>query len=228
MMSDKWTPQLSAYLDGELGVAERAELERHLESCDECRADLQQLRGVVDWAAGYEGRAPANDVWPQISAAIGDTPSGVVQLATRRRAASRLIFSVPQSLAAAVALAVVGAGGWWLARATAPENPMASVIDISARDAGATVTATVAVAQKYGPAISDLERVLLEEEGILDSTTVRILRQQLAIIDRALTEAQEALARDPASDFLADHYTGMMKKKLSVLRAAAWKVEVSS
>ncbi len=227
-MNDKWTAQLSGYLDGELSADESTDIEQHLESCDECRTALQQLRGVVTWAADFEGREPANDVWPQIAAVIGDTPSGVVKLDARRRSPKRFVLSIPQSLAAAIALAVVGAGGWSLARLTAPESQMAAVIDISAPDAGATVMATIAVAQKYGPAISDLERVLLQENGTLDSTTVRILRQQLAIIDRALTEAQEALARDPASDFLADHYTGMMKKKLNVLRQAARNVEVSS
>jgi len=227
-MNDKWTAQLSAYLDGELTADKRTDLEQHVESCDECRTALQQLRGVVTWAADFEGREPANDVWPQIAAVIGDTPSGVVKLDARRRSPKHFALSIPQSLAAAIALAVVGAGGWSLARLTAPESQMAAVIDISAPDAGATVMATIAVAQKYGPAISDLERVLLQENGTLDSTTVRVLRQQLAIIDRALTEAQEALARDPASDFLADHYTGMMKKKLNVLRQAARNVEVSS
>ncbi len=227
-MNDKWTAQLSAYLDGELTADKRTDLERHVESCDECRTALQQLRGVVTWAADFEGREPANDVWPQIAAVIGDTPSGVVKLDARRRSPKHFALSIPQSLAAAIALAVVGAGGWSLARLTAPESQMAAVIDISAPDAGATVMATIAVAQKYGPAISDLERVLLQENGTLDSTTVRVLRQQLAIIDRALTEAQEALARDPASHFLADHYTGMMKKKLNVLRQAARNVEVSS
>jgi anti-sigma factor RsiW len=226
-MSDKWTAQLSAYLDDELSADERANLEQHLGSCDECRADLDQMKRVVGWAATYDGREPANDVWPEISAAIANTPSGVVKLDTRRQSRRGFTFSLPQSLAAAIALTVVGAGGWWLARATAP-NQMASVIDVSAPEAGATVTATIAVAQKYGPAITDLEQVLLQDDGTLDSTTVRVLRQQLAIIDRALTEAQEALARDPASEFLADHYTGMMKKKLNALRAAARKVEVSS
>jgi len=218
-MSDEWTTQLSAYLDGELSADEHAAVEEHLASCDECRADLQQLRGVVSWAAGYEGREPANDVWRQISTAIAGTPSGVVNLERRRKPRQRMTFSIPQALAAAVALMVVGAGGWLAARATAP-NQMATVIDISAPDAGATVTTTIEVAQKYGPAIADLERVLLQEQDALDSTTVRVLQQQLAIIDRALAEAQAALARDPASDFLADHYTGMMKKKLNVLRAA--------
>jgi anti-sigma factor RsiW len=226
-MSDEWTERLSAHLDEELSPDERVSLEQHLETCDECRATMQQLQGVVTWAADFPGREPANDVWPQIAAVVGETPSGVVHLAHRRRRKG-ITFTIPQSLAAAVAFAVVGAGGWWLARATAPESQMAAVIDVSAPDAAATVTATIAVAQKYGPAIADLERALLQEQSTLDSNTVRVLREQLAIIDRALGEAQQALADDPASEFLADHYTGMMKKKLTVLRQAARQVELSS
>jgi anti-sigma factor RsiW len=218
-MNDKWTTRLSAYLDGELSTDERAALERHLETCGDCRATLQQLHRVVEWADGYEGREPGPNAWSQISAAIGDTPSGVVKL-ERRRKPQRPTISLRQAFAAAVALAVAGAGGWWLARATAP-NRMAQVIDMSGpTDVGVSVVATIEVAQTYGPAIADLERVVQQERDALDSTTVRVLQEQLVIIDRALAEARAALAQDPASDFLADHYAAMMKKKLSVLRAA--------
>lgn len=38
---------LSAYLDGELDARERARVERHLQVCAECRADLESLRQTV-------------------------------------------------------------------------------------------------------------------------------------------------------------------------------------
>jgi len=53
-MTDKCTDLLSAYLDEELESVDRAALEAHLEECDECRAALNQLRGVVGWAQAYE------------------------------------------------------------------------------------------------------------------------------------------------------------------------------
>lgn len=227
-MSDEWTDKLSAYLDAELSREDRSGLEQHIETCEDCRTALRQLRGVVDWVSEYQGREPERDAWPGISAAISEMKRGVIDLDSRRRSRRRVELSIPQALAAVMALAVVGAGSWWLARETAPQTQMAAVIDVSAPQAGSTVAATIAAAQKYGPAIADLEAVLLSDEGMLDSVTVRVLREQLAIIDRALSEAQEALARDPASDFLADHYKGMMKKKLRLLRGAARQVEVSS
>ncbi len=227
-MSDKWTDKLSDYLDGAMSQADRTAFERHLDECVDCRTSLEGIRGVIAWANEYAGREPARDDWPEISAAIKDTPPNVVKLATRRFYRSAVVLSLPKALAATLALAVVGAGSWWLARETAPQNQMAAVIDVSAPEAGTTVAATIVTARKYGPAIAELEAVLLGDESVLDSVTVRVLREKLTIIDRALTEAQEALARDPASDFLADHYTGMMKKKLRVLRGAARQAEVSS
>jgi len=227
-MSDKWSDKLSDYLDGELSREDRSEFERHLEACADCRATLGQLKDVIEWAGEYPGRAPDRDAWPGIAVEISEMKRGVVDLASRRRKRRRVELSIPQTLAAAIALALVGAGSWWLARETAPQTQMAAVIDVSAPEAGSTVAATIVAARKYGPAIADLEAVLLGENGMLDSVTVRVLREKLAIIDRALTEAQAALAKDPGSDFLADHYTGMMKKKLRVLRGAARQVELSS
>src|SRR5215471_825181 len=43
--------QLSAYIDGELSAAERAELERHIPGCPECQEALGELRRVHDLLA---------------------------------------------------------------------------------------------------------------------------------------------------------------------------------
>jgi anti-sigma factor RsiW len=218
-MSDQWTDRLSAYIDGELSQEEGAKLEQHLETCDECKATLQQLKAVVGWAEGYPGREPARDQWSDIGAAISGSQPGVVNIATRRGRDRRLV-TMPRALAAGIVLALVGAGSWWAARATAPRDQMVMVIDVSSADGGSQISAAINAAKTYGPAIAQLERVFVEQQDSLDARTVTVLREKLAIIDRALAEAQDALARDPNSDYLADHYTGMMKKKLTVLRAA--------
>src|SRR6185503_11861093 len=44
------TASLSAYLDGEIGAAERARLEEHLRECPDCGLQLEQL-AAVDAAA---------------------------------------------------------------------------------------------------------------------------------------------------------------------------------
>lgn len=228
-MTDRWTERLSAYLDGELDSAERAEFEAHLEECDECRITLQKLRGVVGWAQTYQGSEPVRDIWPAIASEARKSPRAVVNLnAEREQRATRNRFTVPQLIAAGISLLVVGSGSWAVARSTAPQDRIAAVIDVSAPPEGFAVEAAIHAAQTYGPAIADLERVLLEGESVLDTATVRVLREKLAIIDRAMAEAQEALAEDPASGYLIDHYTGMMRKKLSVLRSVARRVQAET
>lgn len=50
--------RLSAYLDGELTPAERAEVEGHLAVCPECEAFLARLSAVDEAAAGLPAEAP--------------------------------------------------------------------------------------------------------------------------------------------------------------------------
>jgi anti-sigma factor RsiW len=40
--------ELSDYLDGDLGLAEKQELERHLEHCEDCKMVVDQTRLTVE------------------------------------------------------------------------------------------------------------------------------------------------------------------------------------
>lgn len=221
-MSDKWTDLLSAYLDGELEPAAQKDLEAHLELCDECRSAVAELRGVVGWARAYEGSDPERDVWPDIAGEIRKSTRAVVDLSAARNAKSgRRRFWLPQAVAAVLGLLVVGSGGLWLARSFTPPDRIAVLVDPAQPAEGLNVATAIHAAQTYGPAIADLERVLMEGQGILDTSTVRVLQERLAIIDQAMEEAREALVQDPNSGYLVDHYTDMMRKKLSVLRTVA-------
>ncbi len=46
-MKDMFCDKLVAYLDGDLSEVERGELERHLEKCPGCRAELDILKSVL-------------------------------------------------------------------------------------------------------------------------------------------------------------------------------------
>jgi hypothetical protein len=66
-----------------------------------------------------------------------------------------------------------------------------------------------------------LTRELDENSTRLDSTTVRIVNQKLELIDRAISEAERALAADPANNYLHGHLTQTRLRKLDLLRRAA-------
>jgi len=200
-MTDQWTDRLSDYLDGHLGAAERAALEAHLPECGGCRATLAELRRVLARARTLEDRPPATDLWSGIAERIQIRP------AARRW---RVSFNVPQLVAAGVALVLVGGGAAALLRNRPQPTPT-------------PVPAVVPVATgwtSYAMAITRLEAALAENRGRLDTATVRVVEQSLATIDRAIADAQRALAADPASAYLNHHLAHTMRRKVDLLRRA--------
>src|SRR5688500_4598638 len=112
-MMDKWTDRLSEYLDGDLPLSERRELEKHLESCFECHSVLAELREVVARGRTLPDAEPANDLWSGIAERIGDAPVQtadvkVIDFSSHQasRPSRRFAFSLPQLAAAAIALMV--------------------------------------------------------------------------------------------------------------------------
>ena len=212
-MNDLWTNRLSEYLDGELDSTERAALEAHLATCGACYATLSELRGVVAYAKTLVDSEPATDLWPDIRARL-------VQRSEPRRHASgvrsrRFSFTVPQLLAASIALVLLSSGGAYMALrpGTSKVTPQPAAV----RQQGIMTVANVDRGTTDA-AIADLQATLTQNESRLDTTTVRIVRQNLAIIDRAIVEARIALQKDPGNAYLNLHLADTMRRKVELLR----------
>jgi hypothetical protein len=220
-MSDQWTDRLSEYLDGDLTEAERAAVEAHLEDCRECAETLAGLRRIVMRARSLEDRPPAHDLWSGIAKRIGAPER--IEAAPRRR---RIAFSVPQLLAAGIALAVLSGGSVWLLRSS-PSS--VAVQPTPGPQNGAAITHVgLTTVKGYDAAVNDLEQVLAQGRGKLDTATVRILEQNLAIIDRAIAQARQAVAADSANLYLNSHLAETMRRKIDLLRQAATLVSAES
>ena len=216
-MPDAWTDRLSAFIDGELEAEEQRALELHLAECSDCRANAAALRDMQQWAATYPGRPVHADVWNGVAGAIRSRRA--VDLPTR---AGRRGYGItlPLALAASVVLLLVGSVSWWAARATAPGSAAPAGVSSTELFAPRQAQAALLVAERYGAAVAQLEQALLQD-GVLDSATIRVVRSKLEVIDRAIGEAREALAKDPGSAYLADHFASMMRRKLNLLRSAS-------
>ena len=221
-MNDRWMERLSEYLDDELTPTEKAAIESHLETCRDCSALLSDLRRVVDRARHLADRPPRRDLWPGIAKRIGATP-------TRSPVIGRKwSFSVPQLAAAAVTLMTLSGGTVWLIQSpgsTARNLPVAAVDSPGVTPIA--VNASNNAAQSYAAAVADLERVLAGGRGQLDTTTIRVIEQNLAAIDQAIAQAQRALEADPANMYLNTHLAETMRRKLELLRQAATLIPVS-
>ena len=220
-MRDHWTDRLSEFVDGELSANERAELESHLAGCAGCRGVLEELRGVVARATALEDREPTRDLWSKVAREI-KVERVARDVAPRRE--RRLSFSVPQLLAASIALILLSGSAVWLAVTHRATSRMSPTIIAAGRTPEGGTTARVAWATdpRYDAAIAELQAALQagRRSGQLDSATIRIVEHNLAIIDTAIVQARRALAADPGSAYLNHHLADTMRRKLDLLRQA--------
>jgi hypothetical protein len=219
-MSDQWSDRLSEYLDDELTAGERAELDAHLASCTDCADTLKELRGVVARAGSLSPVPPRTDLWPAIAARLEErstvTPFG-------KRPPRRISFTLPQAIAAGLALMVLSGGAVWLSQfggqntslppvnASVPEVSPASIAD-----------------PRYDEAVRELEETLATGRSQLDPDTVRILESNLQAIDNAIDQSRRALREDPGNLYLNNHLAAARQRKLALLRRASALVGAKS
>lgn len=230
MTHEYWTDRLSDYLDNDLPAGERAAVDAHLRECPACRGTLDELRAVTARAHALADRAPVNDLWPGIAAAIG---SEITPLAPRRQrapAARRFSFSMPQLAAAAVLLMAVSGGAVWTLRNAGSARPSTLATtpghapSAPAMSGGSAVrpteftTVRPTAEQSYDAAVADLEQVLKEGRGRLDDRTLKIVEKNLATIDSAVTQARRAVEQDPANAYLNSYLAHTMRRKIDLLR----------
>ncbi len=213
-MNDQWTDRLSEYVDGELANGERTALEAHLATCAACRATVEDLRKVVARAKSLEHRPPKADLWSGIHARLtpGRRP-GVNRDATAR--SWRVSFNVPQLIAASVALIMLSAGGMWMALR---KGQSVSTTQVTPLPDGANGVPVAVWTGRTDAAIADLQNVFDRNKSRLDTSTVRVVTQAFATIDRAIAEARTALQADPSDTYLNLHLADTMRRKLELLR----------
>lgn len=218
-MHTEWTDQLSGYLDGELAVAERAALEAHLETCAGCREVLDDLRRVLAVAPAYAGRVPRRDLWPGIAEAIDRKREARLPVAPAGRRAPR--FTLVELAAAAVLFLAIGGGTVWMmlrdGRGSASPTEVATLTPAPGSDPSILPARAT---EAWDAAVADLERMLREGRTRLDTSTVRVVEENLALIDRAIAEARAAIAADPANAFLNGQVAAHMRLKMDILRRA--------
>jgi anti-sigma factor RsiW len=218
--ADTWRDRLSDYLDEALEDSERSELEEHLEGCEECRETLVELRQVVARAGRLVDAPPARDLWPGIAYRIRRTEVG-------DRPGRSFTFSVPQLAAAAITLVALSSGiAWQIAGGfSAPQAEPAVPVAQTPAQTGLLLASRIA-SHDYESAIAQLERVLDVGRERLDTATVRKVEEKLALIDRAIDEARQALAADPFNAYLNRYLAGTMRRKLDLLRRTAALTEL--
>jgi hypothetical protein len=216
----EWTDRLSDYLDGELSDQEQRAVAAHAAGCVECSRTLHELRAIVERARTLAPAEPSADLWEAVADRIvteSERPVGTP--GTRRR----FSFTWPELIAASILLVLVS--GWAALRLNRPGSSADLQVRQPGRAADLQAGPDVVPANfddtEYDAAVADLQRALQSGRGQLDPATVKIVQENLAIIDQAVDDARRALARDPGNADLSGYLQETRRRKLDLLRHAA-------
>jgi putative zinc finger protein len=215
---------INGYVEDTLGAAGRAEVDRHLQSCGDCRqlaADLAEIRRV---AGSLEMREPPARAWLRLERAI--------HLESRHAADAAKVSKADESgprwkaigvLAAAAVLIVATAVG--LRFSVFNRGSQATTASSSETAAGAdaasaqVVEAELRAAEShYDRAIKGLEQIAASEQGALDAKTAATLQKNLAVIDQAISESRAAVRAQPTSEPAVNSLMENFKTKLALLQ----------
>lgn len=224
---------ISAYLDGDLGSRDQAQVEAHVAQCGACSDLLEEFRAIRDQARDLSDQLPARDLWPGIARAIqeeaGRDPENpdVIRLHPRVRSRKRprgVRVSVPQAAAAGLILALVsGTAGVGVGRAMGPA-PESAGMGVGV----ATPVSWVALVHEARPdlasvaeEVESLESLVADQGDTLDPVAREALAKNLNAIDRAIRESVAALQEDPGNRFLESNLERAVLSKGEFLRDAA-------
>jgi hypothetical protein len=209
---DPWRERLSEFIDGELDAADREAVSAHLQTCAACREDLDALGRVVLRARALPASPPKADLWPGVARRIGGEPP----VAARRR---QFAFTLPQLVAAGLALMVLSGGLVWLARLGGPDAdfpPVAANTAVPSPSTGSRID---------DEAAEGFQRMFDTRREAIDEDTARVLDENLQAVDEAVRECRQALDADPQNAGLRAYLWHLQMVKLDLLRRAAAVVE---
>jgi len=213
---------INGYVEGTLGPAERADVERHLEGCGDCRqlaTDLGEIRRV---AGSLDLREPPARAWRRLERAIQvesqhAADAGAVKAGGNRWKALGLLAAAAMLIVATVVglrYAVFNRPGG-APNAAAPDA--AAVADPTA-SAQAVEAELRAAESHYDRAIKGLEQIANSEQGALDPKTAATLQKNLAVIDQAISESRAAVRAQPTSEPAVNSLMENFKTKLALLQ----------
>lgn len=200
--------QINDYVDGIVSD----DVSAHVAACPQCAADAEALRALLlEVNALPASIAPERDlrpgIWQQIDAESViplRSPRGTLWAARYRLAAAAVLLIAVSSIVT-----------FMLVQRNAPQ-------------VGGEFTNTVLLAsdaraleREYSDELKELQTIVRNSRGTLAPETMKILEDNLAIIDNAIGEARAALQADPNSGMLVEMLRSAYQKKLELLRQAA-------
>lgn len=202
------------YLDGRLDPSEADAVREHLENCRSCADEFGFLRGLREQAATLpRALDPPRDLWPGIAQRIAEAK------VVRGRFVRRIL------MAAAAAFLVVGSvvTSYLVGRQTAltevsvgsqvptPDPGLSDVLLASLSGLGV---------DDYGATRAALLNALEARQHELSPETMRVVRENLLVIDKAMDSIATALGEDPENQALMRQLASAYRRQVDLLQRA--------
>lgn len=207
-------------LDGTLGPIRRAELELHLDQCEDCRALLADLERIRDAAGSLRPLQPPERVWLQVAGRLRQ--EGRVHDEQRPSLWARRRAPLIGLAAAAVLLIATSI----LLLAPGSTKPPATAAVSAPAPQGATASADVQsvetelnlAEQHYEAAIARLQQITASDKQALDPQVAATLQKNVQIVDQAIAESRAALRAEPGSAPARDSLFDALRQKVALLQ----------
>ena len=211
MNCESYEDLLGDYVDGARatdrpGDERLGAFERHLAGCARCQALVADFTSLRDSASTLGDHAPPQRLWTRIAASIEEE---------QRRPWWRPLghaFPAWAAVAAAAALVLLIGGATWLAwrhePAQAPQQAVSAPTEPEA----------IPVEQHYEAAIAGLQQLADSQNASLDPETRAVLKENLAVLDRAISESRAALADEPENALAQASLLDALDTKVALLQ----------
>jgi anti-sigma factor RsiW len=230
MSCEHYEEAICELVDGDIEEARRAEVEAHLATCPSCRALADDLARLRVEASRLPVQHPPAHIWTKVSARIeesGVRPSPVTRLVrlfsasfARRRLRFALGGGLSLALAAVLLLVLLPRGTVNRIVTNAPQ-PVGSSSPVHANDTDLvkSVESELQMAEEhYQKAIDGLQQIANAGQGSLDPQVAATLQQNLAVIDRAIQDSQEALSQQPTNELAQQSLFEAFRRKVGLLQ----------
>jgi hypothetical protein len=215
MRCDEVLRLLDDHVDGTLGGDQSEAVADHLVACAGCRRVEAGTRAVLAAAAALPPAVePARDLWPGIAARLGAT---VVPLAGARGAGRHRRWA---SLAAAAALLVAATTVVtvrWVERGAGPTAAPAPAAVPARLAADAALAGALA---DYRRAAGALRSALEQRRAAMSPADLRVVDENLAVVDAAIGELTRALAAQPGNRELTLLLASTCQTQIELLQTA--------
>ena len=226
MSCTRYRESIHELLDGTIGPIRRAELQRHLDECEECRALLADLQVIHAAAGSLDELAPPDGVWLQVAGRLRQEGRAAGPLPIESTSASPRRHAALLAIAAALVL-TIGASLVFLMRTDTASGPEQTGVTAAGNAANPDPVQTIAdeirlAEQHYQNAIAGLEQVAQLDQAsgqtTIDAQTAATLQKSLGVIDQAIAESRAALRSEPQSAPARDSLFDALKRKVVLLQ----------